>query len=82
MQVLWLVQAVAAVAAGGRFEQAYGFVIADHLGAEPAAAGGLADIHGASCEVLVGFQVLSHKALLTTLTLDSAMAAPASTGFR
>jgi hypothetical protein len=32
--------------------------------------------------VLVGFQVFSHSALLTTLTLDRAMAAPASTGLR
>ncbi|MNV79341.1 hypothetical protein D3C71_1728870 [compost metagenome] len=82
VQVFRLVQAVAAVAARGGLEQADGLVVTDHLGAEPAAAGGLADVHGASWVLLVGFHALSHSALLTTLTLDRAMAAPASTGLR
>ncbi|MNH46763.1 hypothetical protein D3C79_1096830 [compost metagenome] len=41
----------------------------------------MADIHWASSSGgVAGFQVFSNNALLTTLTLDRAMAAPASTG--
>ena len=45
VQVVVAVKAVAAVTATGGFEQADGLVITNHLGAQAAVFGGLADIH-------------------------------------
>ncbi|MNE80875.1 hypothetical protein D3C80_1774850 [compost metagenome] len=81
VQVIGAVDPIAAVGTMGGLEQADGFVIADHLRAQAALAGRLADVHRLSSSCL-GVQNFNSNALLTTLTLDSAMAAPASTGLR
>ncbi|MCY1172786.1 hypothetical protein D9M73_129300 [compost metagenome] len=81
VQIVIAIHPVTAVGAMGRLEQADGFVITDHLCAQATVAGRLADVHRLSSRSL-GFQVFNSSALLTTLTLDNAMAAPASTGLR
>src|SRR3989344_1267378 len=81
MQVVVAVDPITAVGAMRRLEQANGLVVTDHLCAQAAMAGRLADVHRLSSRSS-GFQVFNSSALLTTLTLDNAIAAPASTGLR
>ncbi|MNN86413.1 hypothetical protein D3C81_2038300 [compost metagenome] len=81
MQVIVTIDPVTAVGAMRRFEQADRLVIADHFRAQATVSGRLTDVHRCSSRSL-GFQVFNSNALLTTLTLDNAMAAPASTGLR
>ena len=56
-------------------QQAERPVVADHLGRDGRLPRGFADVHFFS-----GVQRLSSSALLSTLTLDIAIAAPATTG--
>ena len=78
MHVAFVVLPVARQRAVAVPDQADAFVVADHLGRYPAGAGDFADVHFVPPS---GRQRLSSKALLTTLTLEKAIAAPAITGF-
>ncbi len=79
MDVAFMVLPVARLRAGTGVEEADAFVMADHLGRHAAGAGDFADVHFSPP---AGRQRLSVSALVTTLTLENAIAAPAITGFR
>src|SRR5690606_10658954 len=91
MHFVLAVQPIAAGGATGARHKADGFVIARHLHRHAGALGRLADGvqpfaprvgHARLHRFPPGFQRRSVSALVTTLTLDIAIAAPATTGLR
>src|SRR5690606_28844111 len=82
VDVLLIVVAVSRVPTGGLGYEADRLVVTDHPRRDSGALRGLADIHRDFSYAADGRQRRNVRAFATTLTLEKAIAAPATTGLR
>ena len=82
MDVALVLVAIAGVAPCRLRDQADALIVADHPLAYAGPLRCLADVHGSSLTLAAGRHRRKVSALATTLTLESAIAAPAITGLR